>query len=334
MTTKDKQQKLKETLSNIHKTHGKESVNIYSQMPKIDVEAIPTGSLGLDMALGVGGLARGRIVELYGLKSSGKTTLTLHVIAACQKAGGLCAFIDAEHALDPEYATELGVDMDNLVLSQPDNGEQALNIAEELAESGVLDVIVIDSVAALTPRAEIEGEVGDHFMGLQARMMSQACRKLASAVNRTKTVLVFINQIRQKIGISFGSNETTTGGNALKFYASQRLDIRRISTVKDGDHAVAIRSRVKVVKNKVAPPFKQAEFQINFGQGIDKEREVLEHAISLGLVEKSGAWYTVDGDRFQGLDNTLNHLRSKEGALQRLETQVREVCGMKVRTND
>ncbi len=325
----DKKKRLNITLKKLHKEHGAGSVNLYPEMPKLDVKAVSTGSLGLDYALGVGGVARGRVVEIYGPESSGKTTLMLHAIAEVQKAGGLAAFIDAEHALDPIYAEALGVNMEELVISQPDNGEQALNIAEELTESGTVDIIVIDSVAALTPKAEIDGEVGDHHVGLQARMLSQACRKLASVAHKTDTTLVFINQIRMKIGVMFGSPETTSGGQALKFYASQRIDIRRIGTLKENDQAIGVKTRVKVVKNKVAPPFRQAEFDIYFGKGINKAGEVLDASINLGLIEKAGSWYKYDGTSIaQGRDAAVDWLKENSSIYAAIEHNVRKKLGL------
>ncbi|MEE4492517.1 recombinase RecA, partial [Streptomyces sp. BE230] len=292
---------------------------------------IPTGSTALDVALGVGGLPRGRVVEVYGPESSGKTTLTLHAVANAQKAGGTVAFIDAEHALDPEYAKKLGVDSDNLILSQPDNGEQALEILDILIRSGALDLIVIDSVAALVPRAEIEGSMGDSHMGLQARLMSQALRKITSALSQTRTTAIFINQLREKIGVMFGSPETTTGGRALKFYASVRLDIRRIETLKDGTDAVGNRTRVKVVKNKVAPPFKQAEFDILYGQGISREGGLIDMGVEHGFVRKAGAWYTYEGDQLgQGKENARNFLKDNPDLADEIEKKILEKLGIGV----
>lgn len=331
VSSEEKKKRLDSVLQKLNKDHGNGTVGIYSEMPKIDVETISTGSLGLDHALGVGGLARGRVVELYGPESSGKTTLLLHAIAEVQKRGGMAAFIDAEHALDPIYAEALGVDMDNLILSQPDHGEQALNIAEDLCASGALDIIVIDSVAALVPKAEIDGEVGDHHVGLQARMMSQACRKLSGVVNKTKTILVFINQTRDKIGVMFGSKDTTTGGNALKFYSSQRIDIRRIGTIKDkgSQEALAVRAKCKVVKNKVAPPFRTCEFDIVFGKGINRAGEVVDAAVNLALIEKSGAWYKHDGEVIgQGRDQVCEYLEDNPEFFENLERAVRKELGM------
>jgi recombination protein RecA len=321
----DKHKALGIALSQIERQFGKGAVMRLGDKPVGGVEdAIPTGSLGLDIALGIGGLPRGRIVEIYGPESSGKTTLTLQVIAECQKRGGSAAFIDAEHALDPTYAEKLGVDVDELLVSQPDTGEQALEIADMLTRSGAIDVIVIDSVAALTPKAEIEGEMGDQHMGLQARLMSQALRKLTANVKRSNTLLVFINQIRMKIGVMFGSPETTTGGNALKFYASIRLDIRRIGAIKKGEEIFGSETRVKVVKNKVAPPFKQTEFDILYGEGISREGEIIELGVQNGFVEKSGAWYSFKGMRIgQGKDNVRNFLKENPEITAEIETLIR-----------
>ena len=301
---------LEQAIQQIERQFGKGSVmRLGAEAAPVDVTVLPTGSIALDAALGVGGLPRGRVVEIYGPESSGKTTLTLHVIAEAQKQGGVAAFIDAEHALDPGYARKLGVRVDDLLISQPDTGEQALEIADMLVRSGGIDIVVIDSVAALTPRAEIEGEMGDSHVGLQARLMSQALRKLTAVIKRSNTLVIFINQIRMKIGVMFGNPETTTGGNALKFYASVRLDIRRIGTVKRGDEVVGNETRVKVVKNKVAPPFRQAEFEILYDRGISREGEVLDLGVEAGLVEKSGAWYSVRGERIgQGRDNARQYL--------------------------
>jgi len=292
---------------------------------RTDIESVSTGSLSLDIALGIGGLPRGRVVEVYGPESSGKTTLTLHVIAEMQKLGGTAAFIDAEHALDPSYAKKLGVNTDDLLISQPDTGEQALEITDMLVRSGGVDIVVIDSVAALTPKAEIEGEMGASHMGLQARLMSQALRKLTSNIKRTNTMVLFINQLRMKIGVMFGNPETTTGGNALKFYASVRLDIRRIGAIKKGDEVLGNETRVKVLKNKVAPPFKKAEFQILYNQGISRESEVIDLGVELGFVEKAGAWYSVDGERIgQGKDNARDYLKEHTEMSQMLEEKIRE----------
>jgi len=305
----DREKSLENALAQIDRQFGKGSVMRLGSDERAPVEVIPTGSVALDVALGVGGLPRGRIVEIYGPESSGKTTLTLHAIANVQRAGGIAAFIDAEHALDPEYAQKLGVDIDALLVSQPDTGEQALEIADMLVRSGAIDLIVVDSVAALVPKAEIEGEMGDSHVGLQARLMSQALRKLTGGLNSTNTTMIFINQLREKIGVFFGSPETTAGGKALKFYASVRLDIRRIETLKDGTDAVGNRTRVKVVKNKMAPPFKQAEFDILFGSGISREGSLIDFGVEHGIVKKSGAWYTYDGDQLgQGKENSRTFL--------------------------
>jgi len=307
--TPDREKSLENALAQIDRQFGKGTVMRLGSDERARVEVIPTGSVALDVALGVGGYPRGRIVEIYGPESSGKTTLTLHAIANVQKAGGIAAFIDAEHALDPVYAQKLGVDIDALLVSQPDTGEQALEIADMLVRSGAIDLIVVDSVAALVPKAEIEGEMGDSHVGLQARLMSQALRKLTGGLNSTNTTMIFINQLREKIGVFFGSPETTAGGKALKFYASVRLDIRRIETLKDGADAVGNRTRVKVVKNKMAPPFKQAEFDILFGSGISREGSLLDFGVEHGIVKKSGAWYTYDGDQLgQGKENSRNFL--------------------------
>ena len=321
----DRSKALDTALAQIERQFGKGSVMKMSERQNQVVEVIPTGSIGLDIALGIGGLPRGRVVEIYGPESSGKTTLTLHAIANAQKAGGICAFIDAEHAFDSEYAKKLGVDIDALLVSQPDTGEQALEIMDMLVRSGALDLVVVDSVAALVPRAEIEGEMGDSHMGLQARLMSQALRKITGALSTNNTTCIFINQLRDKIGVMFGSPETTTGGKALKFYASVRLDIRRIETLKDGTEPVGNRTRVKVVKNKVAPPFKQAEFDILYGEGISREGGILDMAVEEGLVRKSGAWYTHDGDQLgQGKENARKYLKDNAGLTNDLERQLKE----------
>ena len=321
-----KKQALKVALSQIEKQFGKGSVMFLGEEEsRTDIEAVSTGSLSLDIALGIGGLPRGRVVEIYGPESSGKTTLALHVIAEMQKLGGTAAFIDAEHALDPAYAKRLGVDTDDLLISQPDTGEQALEITDMLVRSGGVDIVVIDSVAALTPKAEIEGEMGSSHMGLQARLMSQALRKLTSNIKKTNTMVIFINQLRMKIGVMFGNPETTTGGNALKFYASVRLDIRRIGAIKKGDEILGNETRVKVLKNKVAPPFKKAEFQILYNQGISRESEVIDLGVELGLVEKAGAWYSVDGERIgQGKDNARDYLKDNSEICQKIEVKIRE----------
>jgi recombination protein RecA len=320
-----KKQALKAALTQIDKQFGKGSVMFLGDdQAQGDIEVVPTGSLSLDIALGIGGLPRGRVVEIYGPESSGKTTLTLHVIAEVQKLGGIAAFIDAEHALDPKYAKRLGVNTDDLLISQPDTGEQALEITDMLVRSGGVDIVVIDSVAALTPKAEIEGEMGASHMGLQARLMSQALRKLTSNIKRTNTMVIFINQLRMKIGVMFGNPETTTGGNALKFYASVRLDIRRIGAIKKGDEILGNETRVKVLKNKVAPPFKQAEFQILYNEGISLESEIIDLGVKHGFVEKAGAWYSVEDERIgQGKDNAREYLKSNPDLSQKIETQIR-----------
>lgn len=322
----NKKKALGAALVQIERQFGKGSVMRLGDVSAIrDIEVISTGSLTLDIALGVGGLPRGRIVEIYGPESSGKTTLTLQVIAACQRLGGTAAFVDAEHALDPAYAKRLGVNVDELLVSQPDTGEQALEITDMLVRSGAIDVVVVDSVAALTPKAEIEGEMGDAHMGLQARLMSQALRKLTANIKRSNTLVVFINQIRMKIGVMFGNPETTTGGNALKFYASVRLDIRRIGNVKNGDEIVGSETRVKVVKNKVAPPFKQAEFDILYNQGISREGEIIELGVLHGLIDKAGAWFSYNGQRIgQGKDNVRNFLKEHPELGAEIETKLRE----------
>jgi recombination protein RecA len=312
-------------LGQIEKQFGKGSVMRMGDANAVrDIEAISTGSLSLDLALGIGGLPKGRIVEIYGPESSGKTTMTLHAVAEAQKSGGTCAFVDAEHALDPVYAEKLGVDMDELLVSQPDTGEQALEITDMLVRSGAVDVVVVDSVAALTPKAEIEGEMGDSHVGLQARLMSQALRKLTANIKRSNCLVIFINQIRMKIGVMFGSPETTTGGNALKFYASVRLDIRRTGAIKKGDEVVGNETRVKVVKNKVAPPFRQATFEILYGEGVSREGEIIELGVAQGLIEKSGAWYSYNGDRIgQGRENVRNFLRENPEIARGIEVQIR-----------
>jgi len=326
----DKMKALAAALGQIEKQFGKGSVmRLGDHDVARDIQAVSTGSLGLDIALGIGGLPRGRVVEIYGPESSGKTTLTLQVIAEMQKLGGTAAFIDAEHALDPSYAQKLGVDVDNLLVSQPDTGEQALEIADMLVRSGSVDVVVIDSVAALTPKAEIEGEMGDSHMGLQARLMSQALRKLTANIKRTNTLVIFINQIRMKIGVMFGSPETTTGGNALKFYASVRLDIRRIGAIKKGDEIIGNETKVKVVKNKVSPPFKEAFFDILYGQGISREGEIIELGVLHKLVDKSGAWYAYNGEKIgQGKDNAREYLKEHPEIAQEIEAKVRVAVGV------
>src|SRR5215470_6056774 len=322
---------LQAALAQIEKQFGKGSIMKMDSQASQDVQVVSTGSLGLDIALGVGGLPRGRVVEIYGPESSGKTTLTLSVIAQVQKMGGTAAFIDAENALDPQYAKKLGVKIEDLLISQPDTGEQALEIADMLVRSGSVDVIVIDSVAALTPKAEIEGEMGEPQMGLQARLMSQALRKLTANIKRTNTLVIFINQIRMKIGVMLGNPETTTGGNALKFYASVRMDIRRVGSIKKGDEVIGSETRVKVVKNKVAPPFREALFDILYGEGISREGEVLEIGVLHGVLEKSGAWYIYNGDRLgQGKDNARDFLKENAPLAREIETRIREKAGVKV----
>ena len=323
-TNINKDKALSAAISQIEKQFGKGAMMRLGDTPQEKIPAISTGSLGLDIALGIGGLPRGRIVEIYGPESSGKTTLTLQVIAEAQKAGGTCAFIDAEHALDPLYARDLGVNIDDLLVSQPDTGEQALEICDMIVRSGAVDAVIIDSVAALTPKAEIEGEMGDHHVGLQARLMSQALRKMAANIKNSNTLVIFINQIRMKIGVMFGSPETTTGGNALKFYASVRLDIRRISSIKEGEEIIGNETRVKVIKNKIAPPFKRAEFQILYGKGIYHLGEVVDLGVQLGLVEKAGAWYSYKGERIgQGKKNACEFLGSHPNLAEEIEQQVR-----------
>jgi recombination protein RecA len=322
----DKKKALQVALAQIDKQFGKGSVMFLGdEQSQTDIEAVSTGSLSLDIALGIGGLPRGRIIEVYGPESSGKTTLTLHAIAEMQKLGGTAAFIDAEHALDPQYAKRLGVNIEELLISQPDTGEQALEICDMLVRSGGVDIVVVDSVAALTPKAEIEGDMGDSHMGLQARLMSQALRKLTSNIKKTNTMVIFINQLRMKIGVMFGNPETTTGGNALKFYASVRLDIRRTGAIKKGDEVLGNETRVKVLKNKVAPPFKQAEFQILYNQGISRESEIIELGVAQDLIEKAGAWYSVDGERIgQGKDNARDYLKENTQLRESLESKIRE----------
>jgi len=320
----NKSRALSAALGQIEKQFGKGTIMRLGDNQAMDIESVSTGSLSIDIALGIGGLPCGRVVEIYGPESSGKTTLTLQVIAEAQKMGKTCAFVDAEHALDPVYAAKLGVDVDQLLVSQPDTGEQALEICDMLVRSGAVDVIIVDSVAALTPKAEIEGEMGDSHVGLQARLMSQALRKLTGNLKRSNTLCIFINQIRMKIGVMFGNPETTTGGNALKFYSSVRLDIRRIGAIKDGDEVVGNETRVKVVKNKVAPPFKQAEFQIMYGEGISKEAELIDLGVKHKLIEKAGAWYSCNGDRIgQGKANVVKYLKEHKELSQELETKLR-----------
>ncbi|MBW1721515.1 MAG: recombinase RecA [Deltaproteobacteria bacterium] len=325
----DRERAVQQAISQIERQFGRGSIMKMGEERVVDIPAIPTGSLALDLALGVGGVPRGRVVEIYGPESSGKTTLALHIAAEAQMLDGMVAFIDAEHALDVGYARRLGVDVDSLLVSQPDTGEQALDIAEILVRSGAIDVLIIDSVAALVPRAEIEGEMGDQHVGLQARLMSQALRKLTATISKSRTCVIFINQIRMKIGVMFGSPETTTGGNALKFYASQRLDIRRIGAIKEGDQVVGNRTRVKVVKNKIAPPFKEAEFDIIYGRGISREGDILDLSVSMGIVEKSGAWYSFEGERLgQGRENVKRFLAENRDTLERLTRMIREKIGL------
>ncbi len=320
----EKKKALEMAMSQIEKQFGKGSVMKLGEFKAMEVEAIPTGALSLDMALGIGGVPRGRIIEIFGPESSGKTTLALHIVAEAQKTGGEAAFIDAEHALDPVYAKKLGVDIDNLIVSQPDTGEQALEITESLVRSGALDVIVVDSVAALVPKAEIDGDMGDSHMGLQARLMSQALRKLAGAINKSKTVLIFINQLREKIGVMFGNPETTTGGRALKFYASVRLDIRRIENIKQDGEVKGNRVRVKVIKNKVAPPFREAEFDVIYGEGISKAGNILDMAVNMDIIEKSGSWFSYNGERIgQGRENIKKLLQENPEMLAEIEEKVR-----------
>ena len=321
----EKKKALEVALSQIEKQFGKGSVMKLGEYKAMEIEAIPTGALGLDIALGIGGVPRGRIIEIFGPESSGKTTLALHIIAEAQKMNGEAAFIDAEHALDPVYAKHLGVDIDNLIVSQPDTGEQALEITESLVRSGALDVIVVDSVAALVPKAEIDGDMGDSHMGLQARLMSQALRKLAGAINKSKTVIIFINQLRDKIGVMFGNPETTTGGRALKFYASVRLDIRKIENIKQDGEVVGNRARVKIIKNKVAPPFREAEFDIVYGKGISKEGNILDMAVNLDIIEKSGSWFSYNGEKIgQGRENVKLYLKNNPEIMEEVEKKVRD----------
>ncbi len=325
----DREKALGLALAQIDKQFGKGSVMRLGERPNVAMAVIPTGSIALDVALGIGGLPRGRVVEIYGPESSGKTTVALHAIASAQRMGGIAAFIDAEHALDPDYARALGVDTDALLVSQPDTGEQALEIADMLVRSGALDIIVIDSVAALVPRAEIEGEMGDSHVGLQARLMSQALRKITGALNNSNTTAIFINQLREKIGVMFGSPETTSGGRALKFYASVRLDVRRIETLKDSTEAVGNRTRVKVVKNKVASPFKQAEFDIMYGKGISREGSLIDVGVEQGIIRKSGAWYTYEGDQLgQGKENSRNFLKENPDVASAIEKKILEKLGV------
>ena len=329
MAVADRAKALEAALAQIEKVHGKGSVMRLGEDTRLPIDVIPTGSVALDVALGIGGLPRGRIVEIYGPESSGKTTVALHAIANAQAEGGICAFIDAEHALDPDYANKLGVNTDELLVSQPDNGEQALEIADTLVRSGALALIVIDSVAALTPRAEIEGEMGDSHVGLQARLMSQALRKMTGALKSASTTAIFINQLREKIGVMFGSPETTTGGRALKFYSSVRLDVRRIETLKDGSEMVGNRTRVKVVKNKVAPPFKQAEFDIIYGEGISREGSLIDMGVANGIIRKAGAWFTYESDQLgQGKENARNFLKNNPKIAEEIDRRIRAALGV------
>ena len=331
----DKLKTLESTISQIERNFGKGSVMKLGERGVVEIDTIPSGSLSLDIALGIGGLPKGRIVEIYGPESSGKTTLSLHVVAEAQKNGGTCAFIDAEHALDPIYAKKLGVNTDEMLISQPDNGEQALEIADTLVNSNAIDVLVVDSVAALVPRAEIEGDMGDSHMGLHARLMSQALRKLTGSISRSKALVIFINQIRQKIGVMFGNPETTTGGNALKFYSSIRMDIRRIGPIKDKDEIVGNQTRVKVVKNKLAPPFKTVEFDIMYNEGISKTGEILDLAVKIGIVEKSGAWYSYDGERIgQGRENAKIYLKENPETALEIESMIRSEKDEEVKEDD
>ena len=321
----DKKKALQTALSQLDKTFGKGTVMRLGDRPEMNVEAIPTGSLALDAALGIGGVPKGRIIEIYGPESSGKTTLALHILAEAQKRGGEVAFVDAEHALDPVYAAALGVDIDNLLVSQPDTGEQALEITDALVRSGAVDAVVVDSVAALVPKQEIEGEMGDTFVGLQARLMSQALRKLAGTINKTNCVVIFINQLRMKIGVMYGNPETTTGGNALKFYASVRLDVRRIEQIKEGGNVIGNKTRVKVVKNKVAPPFKEAVFDIMYGQGISKWSELIDLAVQMEIIQKSGSWFSIGDDRIgQGKESVKTYLQERPELAEQVEAEVRE----------
>ncbi len=325
----DKNKALESALSQIERAFGKGSIMKMGQQEVAEIESISTGSLGLDIALGIGGLPRGRIVEIFGPESSGKTTLALHVVAEAQKAGGTCAYVDAEHALDPIYARKLGVNVNDLLISQPDAGEQALEITDTLVRSGALDVLVIDSVAALVPKAELEGDMGDSHVGLQARLMSQALRKLTGSVNRSKTLVVFINQIRMKIGVMFGSPETTTGGNALKFYSSVRMDIRRVGSIKDKEEIVGNQTRVKIVKNKVAPPFKTVDFDILYGEGISRTGEILDFGVKAGIIDKSGSWFAWNGEKIgQGRENARRWLKENPQSMQNIEKQIKAAAGL------
>ncbi|MDO4622466.1 MAG: recombinase RecA [Eubacteriales bacterium] len=329
----DKQRALEAALGQIEKQFGKGTVmKLGDQSNSLNIEAIPTGSLSLDIALGVGGIPRGRIIEVYGPESSGKTTVALHMVAEVQKRGGIAGFIDAEHALDPVYAKNIGVDIDNLYISQPDSGEQALEITETMVRSGAVDIIIVDSVAALVPKAEIDGEMGDSHVGLQARMMSQACRKLTAAISKTNCVVIFINQLREKVGVMFGNPETTTGGRALKFYSSVRLDVRRVEALKQAGEVIGNHTRIKVVKNKVAPPFREAEFDIMFGKGISTEADILDLAAKNGIVQKSGAWYAYLGEKIgQGRENAKNYLRENPDVMTEIEDKVREAYGLETK---
>jgi recombination protein RecA len=330
MANEDKLKALDAALAQIEKQYGKGSVmKLGDKSANMNIEVVPTGSLSLDLALGLGGMPRGRVVEIYGPESSGKTTVALHVVAEVQKRGGIAGFIDAEHALDPVYAKHIGVDIDNLYISQPDNGEQALEITETMVRSGAVDVIIVDSVAALVPKAEIDGEMGDSHVGLQARLMSQALRKLTGIISKSNCVVIFINQLREKVGVMFGNPETTTGGRALKFYSSVRLDVRRIETLKVGGEVVGNRTRVKVVKNKIAPPFKEAEFDIMFGKGISRSGDILDLAVNFDIVNKAGAWYSYNGEKIgQGRENTKIYLEEHPEFMEDIEKQVREKCGI------
>ena len=326
---KNKMDALNDALAKIEKDHGKGSIMKLGETSALSIDAISTGAIGLDIALGIGGLPRGRIVEIYGPESSGKTTVALHCIAEAQKKDGIAAFIDAEHALDPVYAKALGVDIDNLVISQPDTGEQALDIAESLIRSGAIDILVVDSVAALVPKAEIEGDMGDSHVGLQARLMSQALRKLTGSIKKSNCVVIFINQLREKVGVMFGSPETTTGGRALKFFSTMRLDVRRIDTIKQGDNMLGSRTRVKVVKNKVAPPFKQVEFDIMYGTGISKTGDLLDAAVGIDIIKKSGAWYSYKDEKMgQGRENSKKFLEENEDIANEIDAKVREYYGL------
>ena len=325
----EREKALEMALASIDKQFGKGSIMRMGDKTSLGIQTVPTGALALDLALGVGGLPRGRVIEIFGPESSGKSTLAMHVVAEAQRNGGICAYVDAEHAMDPVYARAIGVDIDQLLISQPDTGEQALEIVDMLVRSGALDVVVIDSVAALTPRAEIEGEMGDTHVGLQARLMSQALRKLTGSLNKTDTIAIFINQLREKIGVMFGSPETTPGGRALKFYSSVRLDIRRIESIKDGAEIVGSRTRVKVVKNKVAPPFRQAEFDIMYGKGISREGSLLDLGVEMGIIKKSGAWFTYEGEQLgQGRENAKNYLTQNPEIMVEVSAKVREQAGL------